>query len=72
MPVAPIRGSEDIPRDRVERLSRSISDAVENQRLFEINNPQPKVSVSDKRMFTRHPGSLLVWVKRTRYPVQNR
>lgn len=38
--MAPIRGSEDVPRDRVERLSRSISDAVGRERPFKIINPR--------------------------------
>lgn len=32
--VAPIRGREDVPRDRMESLSRSIPDAVDSERLF--------------------------------------
>lgn len=38
--MVPIRGSEDVPRDQVERASRSLSDAVERERLFKIPKPR--------------------------------
>lgn len=71
--TAPMSMVVYVPRDRVECLSRSISDAVDPERLFEIINIRLESrSLTIRSLVTRHPGSLLVQIRRTRYPVRNR